>query len=434
MAKRAAQASRSVSPESTLRTELAQAKSNKGKKKDNKGSTAGSSKGKKTSSARKENKAAAALTPEKKRRAPTIQWSKKVNFHLTDALLTIIEAKDTWRASLGFSTDAPTNSSGDRPEELYRKLARKLFVERTESGDWGEEDLKELKDVVKNRIHSLKNKFRELRRMMSATGQGLIEQDREAEITEGSDIDNLWQKIQRDFPWYKRMNALMGKNPIVDRSAVGNSTTPIDTSVLQASRTKSIDPAARHSSPWEIEKDTDDAGEPVHLRGSSAPTQSHAGSPGLDEDDEDMSDPDPAPPTQPREPSTVPATPSNPSPPSAAAPNVSRRKTKNHAESLTKLAEEERQSRKEIAAALIKSRDDCARADREKGIEIERIRWQEQRAEAERIRQHDLLMVERQIELARIQQGIPPTHTQFPPPFPPGAGPASNANIDPSFR
>lgn len=38
--------------------------------------------------------------------------------------------------------------------------------------------------------------------------------------------------IQTKFPWYKRMHALMGTSPIVDRSAVAHSRTAIDLSIL----------------------------------------------------------------------------------------------------------------------------------------------------------------------------------------------------------
>lgn len=40
-------------------------------------------------------------------------------------------------------------------------------------------------------------------------------------------------KVQEQFPWYKRMHALMGTSPIVDRSAIANSTSDIDLTVLQ---------------------------------------------------------------------------------------------------------------------------------------------------------------------------------------------------------
>lgn len=49
-------------------------------------------------------------------------------------------------------------------------------------------------------------------------------------------INNLTiilERIEKDFPWYKVMNRLMGASPIVDRSAIAHSGTVLDLSVLQ---------------------------------------------------------------------------------------------------------------------------------------------------------------------------------------------------------
>jgi hypothetical protein len=42
----------------------------------------------------------------------------------------------------------------------------------------------------------------------------------------------LVDKICSTFPWYKRLNNLMGTSPVVDESALANSVTPLDLSVL----------------------------------------------------------------------------------------------------------------------------------------------------------------------------------------------------------
>jgi hypothetical protein len=93
--------------------------------------------------------------------------------------------------------------------------------------------------------------------MMSETGQGLIDDGREDDIAPGSEIANLWGKvvatfasflsnnsiisiadlIQTKFPWYKRMHALMGTSPIVDRSAIAHSRTAIDLGILARDET-----------------------------------------------------------------------------------------------------------------------------------------------------------------------------------------------------
>ena len=47
-----------------------------------------------------------------------------------------------------------------------------------------------------------------------------------------SDTILITELIQRKFPWYKQMHALMGTSPIVNRSAVAHSQTSISLNVL----------------------------------------------------------------------------------------------------------------------------------------------------------------------------------------------------------
>lgn len=88
------------------------------------------------------------------------------------------------------------------------------------------------------------------RTKLSQTGQGLIDDDREDEITPGSEIANIWGKLMQSywilivryhripdkikavFPWYKRMHALMGTNPTVSKASVAHSNTSLDISIL----------------------------------------------------------------------------------------------------------------------------------------------------------------------------------------------------------
>jgi hypothetical protein len=46
----------------------------------------------------------------------------------------------------------------------------------------------------------------------------------------------LVDKIRSTFPWYKRLNDLMGTSPVVDESALANSATLLDLSVLSNSQ------------------------------------------------------------------------------------------------------------------------------------------------------------------------------------------------------
>ena len=96
----------------------------------------------------------------------------------------------------------------------------------------------------------MKRDYSTYRKEISETGQGLLDNGQEDQIIPGSEIDNIWstclsflycksfytsrnlEKIQSKFPWYKQMHALMGTSPVIDRSAIAHSETPLDTSML----------------------------------------------------------------------------------------------------------------------------------------------------------------------------------------------------------
>ena len=94
----------------------------------------------------------------------------------------------------------------------------------------------------------MKKTYAKHRASMSETGQGLLDARREDEIINGSEIANIWGRVLCDvcsvishmfvddiklkFPWYMWMHALMGASPVVSRSAIANSRTPIDFSML----------------------------------------------------------------------------------------------------------------------------------------------------------------------------------------------------------
>jgi len=96
----------------------------------------------------------------------------------------------------------------------------------------------------------LKRDYVKHRDSISETGQGLIDEGRESEFAPDSKLANIWgtylifvvahdtdkylEQINKVFPWYKRLHALMGTSPIVDTSAIANSTTDIDLTVLQS--------------------------------------------------------------------------------------------------------------------------------------------------------------------------------------------------------
>jgi hypothetical protein len=80
-------------------------------------------------------------------------------------------------------------------------------------------------------------------------GTSLIRNNNESEITVDSPMENIWGKlarlvllhtkliqitdqIQKKFPWFKTILNMMEGHPVAERSALANSATPVDLSVL----------------------------------------------------------------------------------------------------------------------------------------------------------------------------------------------------------
>jgi len=90
-------------------------------------------------------------------------------------------------------------TGGQSTADLYAEVAKSLLVE-VEEFNFDDDDLPELQKVVSNRVANLKKIYREYREQLGETGQGLVENDREDEITAGTTLGNLWDLIQVKFP------------------------------------------------------------------------------------------------------------------------------------------------------------------------------------------------------------------------------------------
>ncbi|KAG2139612.1 uncharacterized protein EDB93DRAFT_1106096 [Suillus bovinus] len=122
-----------------------------------------------------------------KKRSILVVWSKPENHHLTDSLLTLIEESNTYCKAFGFA----------------------------------------LLGSGKNRVtNGLCKAFIKHRDLMLQTGQGLIDAD---------------YQVKNKFPWYKQMSALYHESPAVDHSAMSNSASQLDLSVLNCSQTMDDD-------------------------------------------------------------------------------------------------------------------------------------------------------------------------------------------------
>ncbi|KAJ8585482.1 hypothetical protein M405DRAFT_844491 [Rhizopogon salebrosus TDB-379] len=329
---------------------------------------------------------AAVTVKAEKKRTVLVAWSKPENHHLTDSLLTLIEDSNTYRKAFGFALlSSKVPSTGDRPIDLCRQLAAALFLDREDS-QWKDADINDLADTVKNRVTN--------------------------------DIFNAWDKVKKKFPWYKRMNSLYRESPVVDRSAVANSTSQLDLTVLDRSQVADNDGAP-----------TEDDGVPIDWPAS--PGRYPGESDEFAKDDDGSSIIITPPPSPSRKP-VIPASLAKSEPPPSVHRGSDRKRKSmhSHIEDLTTSLGEAR-----VKVAQVREREQTLRTqakEERKKAEFD-SHLQFRAAEAERQRMHELAMLERQIELERLRSHAHSTAAHFaaPPPFlGPPSGPPAGPSID----
>lgn len=139
------------------------------------------------------------------------RWTKAEFHYLTDALLGLIQDSPQWRQALGFHVDGTVPSGGKKLVDIYAEIARRLLL-TDESLSFTEDDIPALVQVIKNRINtyvelvspplpvadlipcpsSVKKTYTKWHNKLKDTGSGLVEADREAEITPGSELASIW--------------------------------------------------------------------------------------------------------------------------------------------------------------------------------------------------------------------------------------------------
>ncbi|KAF8804573.1 hypothetical protein BYT27DRAFT_7213742 [Phlegmacium glaucopus] len=190
-------------------------------------------------------------------------------------------------------------------------------------------------------------------------GQGLVENDRVDEIQAGTPLANVWDCIKSKFPWYERLDKLFGSNPAIDRSAIVNSQTPVDTSILETTTKKTKLTKQAHSAIF---------------------SDSESGSQAADDDSVDHEDK------------------STPKKAGSAHENLATlRGTKHKAsimDQITELANEDRSQRLKIIEVKQKEKTHCLQTkyQTQNELELACMRHQEQQAALQR--QHDLHMME----------------------------------------
>jgi hypothetical protein len=75
------------------------------------------------------------------------------NHHLSDTLLSHIEASDTYKVAFGFNKgdvgSVPTG--GKKIIDLHHEIARKIWIDVADP-EYKDDDMEQLKDLVKHRI------------------------------------------------------------------------------------------------------------------------------------------------------------------------------------------------------------------------------------------------------------------------------------------
>ncbi|KAJ7735360.1 hypothetical protein B0H16DRAFT_1731396 [Mycena metata] len=118
-----------------------------------------------------------------------VPW--KHEHELTDHLLTAIELNGPRRQAFGFTKDP-----------------------------------KDLVSTARSRIATLKTDYQRHKNSLGETRFGLVMEDREGELY--GDPQNVWEKIEDDFPWFKCMHSLLDGSPVHDSDACTNSSDSLD--------------------------------------------------------------------------------------------------------------------------------------------------------------------------------------------------------------
>ncbi|KAJ7310673.1 hypothetical protein DFH08DRAFT_1046436 [Mycena albidolilacea] len=323
-----------------------------------------------------------------KRNSPAVEWSKEDFHFMTDELLTVVESKPRYRQTFGFEKgiDGPVDTGGEKPAAIQAHVTETLFLAGQDPDDpdpkYTVQNLPELAKVVKNRITALKKLYTDHRKTLDV--------------------------ITKKFPWYLRMHDLMGSSPVVNRSAVAHSGTRVDLDVLDR------DGEAHHGP---ISLDLDDESR-ISGWNSSSPAR-----PARAHDSDDDSD--------------VPATPAvkvktekRPTPLSSVR-GLKRKSIHDRIQDLTT-----QNHTKQIKIAEVREHEKTvrARAKYEAKSNLEMARLAHQEREGERQRAHDMLMLERQMQLEVMRRNVPgPSTGRYGAGAPAYGAPPPGFTLDPSL-
>ncbi|KAG9311869.1 hypothetical protein JVU11DRAFT_8123 [Chiua virens] len=166
------------------------------------------------------------------------RWGKEEYFHKTDTLLTLIEESATWRTAFGFDLGGLNNTTptgkGKSLIQHCADIAITFFIDGEKGPEWKNEDIKLLRSLIKNCVNLLKSTYHAFKAKLGETRHGLVVSGSADELREDSEVANVWaiENIEKKFPWYCQMATLIGGNPNHSCSAVANSQSNLDLGVL----------------------------------------------------------------------------------------------------------------------------------------------------------------------------------------------------------
>ncbi|KAF8182126.1 hypothetical protein K438DRAFT_1161581 [Mycena galopus ATCC 62051] len=166
-----------------------------------------------------------------------IDWKDDEGIRLTWKLIQLIEEKPLIRASLFPPVGAPKITGGKPKSDYQYELAKILFSKHPKYEDAFEKAVtaKEKKfwyTKTKNRLETLVKRTKLHIEEMGQTGAGI---DTEKDITPGSSLETKWDLIKADFPWFFRMQSLVGERPNLVPTGLGNNDSEYDVSLLLGS-------------------------------------------------------------------------------------------------------------------------------------------------------------------------------------------------------
>ncbi|KAG8983073.1 hypothetical protein FRB90_006316 [Tulasnella sp. 427] len=329
-----------------------------------------------------------------------IQWQSPDFHHLTDTLITLVEDDEYAWTALGFAPGKGVNAgktNGEKQTYYHKKYATKV-LKSDPTGLWATADEGKLAIAIKNRISQLKKAFATHKKTMGATGAGLENED---EIRSGSEIQNKWDEIKKEFPWFYRVRDLIGRDPRLETTVI-NAASDVDIDLLGRSSHSRATSGDLIDDDFLNELEEPDDNDVPPAVNSDREDQEEAGSPGYDKGDEGQ-DPTPmgateiskAPERSLKRKERIPSAPAMP------IPQYGNKKSKGLLSELTETLNRDRDAKLEAAKAKARTRIKVEELRQQGNLKLEKLRL----AAEQQKQEHEEKMMRMRLEFAQVQYG-----------------------------